>query len=604
MSAALPTSRLIKVGVNLEQSAAKMQNLSDLLILANGSGVIDPVERYRKYFDIADIATDFGTASSVYNSAALWFEQSPQPSSLMIGRWAQSATNARLTGALLPASNQLISNWTSIVSGSFFITLNGIPLSITGLNFATATNLNAVAAIVQTALAAQSGSATVVWNSAYQRFEFNSGVTGLASLISFISSPTASGYFQFSNQPAVNDTITLNGTAITFVATNPGNNQCAIGANINATLSNLLTVLRSSSDAQILKFQYNVVGSTLYVNSTASGASGNALTISKSSSVITASGATLSGGSGSDISALLNATSTSSGAYTAQGMAAETASDCIALFDDRFGQKWYATTFIGAVNADHLAVAKYIEAANTKHAYGVTTQEGGVLTSTDTTNIAYQLKQLGYSKTSVQYSSSNPYAVVSYLARIMTTDYTGNNTVITLMWKQEPGIVAETLSTTQITNLEANNCNVFVEYDNDTAIIEPGVQSSGDYTDEVFAADWLALAVANDLWNALYTSPTKIPQTDPGNQQLETVIENRMGNAVDNGMLAPGVWTSAGFGSLATGDYLPKGYYIYRPPVSKQSKEDRQKRKSVLFQVAAKLAGAIHGVDVLINVNR
>lgn len=604
MGAALPTSRLINVNVNLEQSAAKMQNLSDLLILGSGSNVIDPVERYRKYFDITDIAADFGTSSSIYLASALWFEQTPQPSSLLVGRWVKDNSAARLTGALLSASGQLISNWAAISNGAFFIQLNNVPLSITGLSFTAATNLNAVAAIIQTALAAQSGSATVTWNSGYQRFEFNSGTTGAASTIGFIAPPTASGYFAFSNQPAVNDTISLNGTAITFVASNPGNNQCAIGANITATLSNLLTVLRASLDAQLLKFQYSVSGSTLYVNSVATGTAGNALTLAKSSSVITTSAGTLTGGSGTDISSMLGATSTSSGAYTAQGMVAETGADCVALFDDRFGQKWYATTMVGATNSDHLAIASYIEAANTKHAYGITTQEGGVLTSTDTTNIAYQVKALSYSKTSVQYSSSNPYAVVSYLARIMTTNYTGNNTVITLMWKQEPGIVAESLSTTQMTNLTANNCNVFVEYDNDTAIIEPGVQASGAYTDEVFAADWLALAVANDLWNALYTSPTKVPQTDPGNQSLETVIENRMGNAVDNGMLAPGVWTSAGFGSLATGDYLPKGYYIYRPPVSKQSATDRQQRKSVFFQVAGKLAGAIHGVDVMINLNR
>ncbi|MCT9017190.1 DUF3383 domain-containing protein, partial [Cupriavidus gilardii] len=47
-----------------------------------------------------------------------------------------------------------------------------------------------------------------------------------------------------------------------------------------------------------------------------------------------------------------------------------------------------------------------------------------------------------------------------------------------------------------------------------------------------------------------------------------------------------------------------KGYYVYAPPIALQSQADREARKSVSFQVAAKEAGAIHTVDILVNVNR
>jgi hypothetical protein len=73
---------------------------------------------------------------------------------------------------------------------------------------------------------------------------------------------------------------------------------------------------------------------------------------------------------------------------------------------------------------------------------------------------------------------------------------------------------------------------------------------------------------------------------------------------VFDGLLAPGVWTTGGFGALQSGDFVPKGFYVYAPPISQQNPADRSARKSVTFQVAAKLAGAIHSVNVQINVNR
>lgn len=307
---------------------------------------------------------------------------------------------------------------------------------------------------------------------------------------------------------------------------------------------------------------------------------------------------------GVDITLMLGMRASSSGAYAVPGYAAEDAIDAVIDFDDKFGQKWYSAFICGADNDDHLAVAAFIEGSNNKHAYGINSQEGAILTSNDTTSIAYQMKELGYRKTLTQYSSTSLYAVVSLMARIMTTDYTANNTVITLMYKGEPGINAESLSETQMTNLLAKNCNVFVEYDNETAIIQPGVCASSDFIDIIFSADWLALTIQNSLYNLLYSTSTKIPQTDEGSHVLATGIAQVCAQAVNNGMLAPGVWTQGGFGTLKQNDYLSDGFYVYAPPVATQNPADRAARKSVPFQVAAKLAGAVHTVNCILYINR
>jgi hypothetical protein len=601
---ALSINRLVNVSVNLAPKSAQMQNISTLLILGSSS-VIDSVERYREYTSIEDVTADFSTTSPEYLAAVLWFEQAPQPVSLQIGLWAKNAIAGALRGATLSAAQQSIAAWNAVTSGSFAVVENGTPLSVTGLNFSTATNLNGVASTIQTALAILSAGSTVVWNANYQRFEFTSGTTGATSSVNSLELPTATGAYSFAGQPANNDTITLNGTVVTFVTGTPVGPQVQISAvDLPGTLVNLLTFLQSSTDTQLVKFKYFVVGSALYVEAVATGTAGNALTTVKSGTNISVTGATLAGGSGTDISTMLAATATSSGAYVAAGLAAETALAATTLFDQNYGQNWYGLVIAGASNSDHLAVAPYIEASASKHLYGVTTMEAGVLSSVSSTDVAYLLKQLAFKRTAVQFSSSNAYAVCSLLGRILTTNYNGNNTVITLMYKQEPGIVPENLNVTQMSALEGKNCNVFVAYNNNTAIVEPGMVSSGEFVDTITGTDWLALDIQTSIYNLLYTTTTKIPQTDAGNHMLVTTIEGVCSQGVTNGLLAPGTWNTGGFGALNSGDFLPKGFYVFAPPIALQNPADRSARKSVPIQVAAKLAGAIHSVDVIINVNR
>lgn len=604
MTNALPISRLIQVGVVLTPQAAQMQNLSTLLILGTSS-IIDTTQRVRTYTSLTEVVGDFGTTAAEYLAASLYFDQTPQPTQLMIGRWALTAAAGQLIGAPLSAAQQLITTWAAVTSGSFYATVDGVPYALTGVALNAVTNLNGVATAVQVALrAAGATGAVVVWNATYAQFQVTSGTTGALSAVGFLAPPTPLGHVVFSGQPTATDTLVIDGTSIEFVSGTPSGSQVQIGAGLGTTLANLLTFLAASTDVNLVKMTYTVVGSTLYITSKLTGTTGDAYTLTASCSVATLSGSTLAGGTGTDISGMLGLQSTSSGAYVAPGVAAETALAAVALMDANFSQQWYGLTILGAADADHLAVAGYIEGANAKHLYGVTTQEAGVLVGSDTADVAYALAELKYNHTFVQYSSSNPYAACSLFGRALTVDYNGNSTTITLMYKQEPGIVAETLNTNQIAALEAKNCNVFVNYNNNTAIIEPGMVCSGQFIDTITDTDWLAVDIMTSVYNLLYTSPTKVPQTDPGTHLLVTVIESVLSQAVINGTLAPGQWNSAGFGTLSEFDYLPKGFYVYAPPVATQNPSDRAARKSVPIQVAAKLAGAIHDVAITVTVNQ
>jgi len=253
---------------------------------------------------------------------------------------------------------------------------------------------------------------------------------------------------------------------------------------------------------------------------------------------------------------------------------------------------------------DLLPVCAAIESSSLSRILAVTTKNTDALLTTVNTDIASKVKASKYSRTFVQYSSTSNYGAISAFGRAFTVDFNGFGTTITLKFKQEPGITYESLTPAQAAALDAKNCNVYVYYANDTAILQQGVMGNGDFFDERHGLDWLQNYVQTNLFNLLYTSGTKVPQTDAGNTRIMANVEASMDQAVNNGLIAPGVWNGGQIGQLSPGDTLTKGYYVYMPAISSQAQADREARKSVPVQVACKLAGAIHYASVQINVMR
>ena len=288
------------------------------------------------------------------------------------------------------------------------------------------------------------------------------------------------------------------------------------------------------------------------------------------------------------------------------GMDAETPAQAAATFANMSGA-WYGLTFCATssiTDAEHVAVAAFIEGAGKARRYGVTVTNTNVLSAAVDTDLASLLKTAGYRRTAALYCSSNPYAICSMFARAFAVNFSGNRTTITLMYKQLPGVVYEQLTESQALVLEDKNCNVFVLYDNDTAILQYGVNCDGTYFDEVHGADWLADAIQVAIYNLLYQSQTKIPQTDEGTAQLVNAAQRVLDQAVQNGFAAPGIWQADGFGTLQRGDRLDAGYYVYMPSVDDQDQSEREARQAPVMQIAVKLAGAIHTADVIISINR
>jgi hypothetical protein len=616
MANTLPIQKLITVNVTITATAAQGPNLNSLMIVGDTEGVIDTTERLRQYPGLTAVAGDFGTLAPEYLAAQVFFAQQPTPSLLFVGRWAKTATHGRLRCAPLSPANSLIGAWSGIANAAFLVFVDGVPYNVTGVSFVGDANLPAVAAAIQTALQAEAGivaGAAVVYNSNFNRFEFASGSTGVASSVSFLATSAATGSITFTGNPANNDTVTIKGTVVTFVAAGPVGNQVLIGASQAATEAAFIAFLNASNDVNLSAISYSLVGSVVYLVSKATGATGNAYTLAKTSAVITVSGADLSGGVvGTDISGQIGGTNLlNSGAYLSPGVAAEAALSGV-LAIEAVQANWYGLNFAAGANntdiadSDHLAIAAYIEGDSNRHLYGLTTAEGAALLNGDTTSIGALLKALGYNRTFYQWSSQNPYASCGLFGVGVTVNFAAQNSTLTFMWKAETGVVAESLNTTQAANLDANNYNYYANFNTGGSVVGVtvnGTVASGHFIDEIWNADWFGSSIQIAGFNLARSLP-KIPQTDAGSHMLAAVFEGVCKQGVLNGFLAPGQWNSNGFGQISFGSFLSKGYYIYTPPTAAQAQTTRSARQSVAFQIAAKEAGAVHDIQVNVTVNQ
>lgn len=604
----LSVSRLIPVTVSLTARAASTRGFGTLLLIGN-SDVLTAAERYRTYTNINDVAADFGTDAEEYKAALLYFSQDPAPDTLMIARWFDAPTPAVLRGAILTTAEQRIDRWNTISDGAFKYRINDTDYTVDGLDFTGETNLNGVASKINEAI-----SANAIIDFDGERFTIKTNTTGADVTIGYLSSPADAVNIasilglnqgqavQVSGTSGTSGTLTGGVTldVDSIKAIKDGNFKIAIDGAASTELKELdFTAINTAQDIA-------TVISAKLTTATVTVDQGKLKITSKTT------GATSTVGYGEDIalnqvdlSAMLKM-SADTGLPPSDGADAESLLDavnkmCLAT------SEWYGLVLAlsGSVSDDDtLEVAQLIEAqTDVTRIFGVTVTDTRTLDAEYSDDLASRLHALNLNRSLAQYSA-NPYAICSLLGRAFTVNFNGNLTCITLMYKQEPSVEAEDLTSQQADVLKNKRCNVFVKYNNDTSIIQYGVMCGDMYIDERHGADWLQNYVQTNLWNVLYTTTTKIGQDDAGMNDLVGAVNDAMERARENGYIGAGTWNNAGFGQLKRGDYLTTGYYVYCPPMSTQAQADREDRKAVPIQVAGKLLGAIHTADVAITLNR
>lgn len=363
-----------------------------------------------------------------------------------------------------------------------------------------------------------------------------------------------------------------------------GVNEQITGLNFSAvaTMANIATVIQTALNSAVAGTTCTWTGSYFLITSPTTGVSstvGFALTPTHS-------------GSPTDVSTKIGGT-LASGANSVTGIAAETMTVTLAALQ-LFNGSWYGLALTTAASTqDTKDAAAWAETALVE--FWTTSNDPNCALASSTGDIAYFFKNLGYNKTNVFYDSANAdsYLAVSAMARMAIVDYTQPNSITTLAFKSAPGFAPSAITETQKLALDGKNCNYYASFGG-FSMFYKGRSANGRPIDEVIALDWLDSTLQAALFNVLAASPTKIPQTDKGVQQLVHGAQAQaLEPAVNNGLLAPGTWNGQPLGNINSGDFLSKGYYIFASPVASQSPTDRTARKAPPISAIGCGAGAI-----------
>ena len=197
----------------------------------------------------------------------------------------------------------------------------------------------------------------------------------------------------------------------------------------------------------------------------------------------------------------------------------------------------------------------------------------------------------------------------AYAGRALSVDFTGSATTATMHGKTLTGVLPDQgIPQTVLDSCKAVGVDVYPSVGGGAQYLGK-VFSTGfnGYFDDVYNLDWLIFALQVAGFNALTTTSTKLPQTEPGMAVLRGAYQDVLQQGIANGFIAPGVWNSAElFGSPVDlkRNILNVGYYLYSAPVNQQTQADRVARKAPLVQIAIKYAGALQSSNVLVYFNQ
>lgn len=196
-------------------------------------------------------------------------------------------------------------------------------------------------------------------------------------------------------------------------------------------------------------------------------------------------------------------------------------------------------------------------------------------------------------------------AIATYATIACSSNYSGNNTVLTMNLKELTGIQPDLNLTQTYFNLaKTNGVDIYGSTEGLSCVYS---FDNGLFTDEATGQLWLKKALEVSGFNYLRKTNTKIPQTESGMTGLKNAYETRNIQGIRNGLIAAGKWNdSVPFGN--PDDFLrnieERGYYIYSTPVAEQQQAEREARIAPVVQIAVKLSGAFHSSNVIVNVQR
>jgi len=199
-----------------------------------------------------------------------------------------------------------------------------------------------------------------------------------------------------------------------------------------------------------------------------------------------------------------------------------------------------------------------------------------------TTDIASQIKARAYDRTTVLYSSKTAEYMDAALLGLQLPKQAGATN-----WalKTLAGITAETLTGTEVVNLDGKYATYYVEIGGVNVTINTGVKvGSGEWIDVIRGRDWIQANMEEEVFTLLLTVD-KISYTDGGIAQVGNPIKKVLEEALSLNI-------------LAVSDTYPAGYTLTLPVSADISAAQKQTRNLTGITFVGNLAGAVNKAEI------
>ncbi len=235
---------------------------------------------------------------------------------------------------------------------------------------------------------------------------------------------------------------------------------------------------------------------------------------------------------------------------------------------------WYGLAAETVAAADIFEIATWTE-AHTK-IYIARSADADILTSA-TDDVASDLEAANFDRTALIYhpTAATVYIDAAWLGNCLVLD-PGSET-----WKFKTlnSIAVYNLTEAQRQYALGKGANVYQRIAG-VNITENGTVASGEYIDVIRGIDWLKARLQERIYGRLINAP-KIPFTNAGIAVIETAVRQQLDIALTAGLIAP-----------------EPPYTVTVPDVLATDEADRQRRELRGINFRARLAGAIHYVEI------
>jgi len=294
------------------------------------------------------------------------------------------------------------------------------------------------------------------------------------------------------------------------------------------------------------------------------------------------------------------------------GAATLDASPAATLAKARNAFWWYWTIFTAPVLAVEASVLSIAEWCEDNGSMMINTQTGasaaGIRDPGETTDIASQLTTLGYRHVYTVAHATDGNAGNALAKHFAAVNYSAVRSTITGEFKKSPSVAAESLTSTAYAAMQQDTKKVafYTVVDNQGSTdqgrwLNTRTHSAfGEFIDDVVNLDAFINFLTTALYNTVAGQVTKLAQTPAGQAVLIGSARSVCQQFIENGYLGPRNYTDPDDGL----EKFTVGYEILTKPedILDLPDADRDARKSAPLRIRLFRAGAIHIVDVDIDV--